>query len=117
LRAPFFGCGNIPVVRSAVVVVAMAAAWPLLRRRRLVEWQRRDSLWRGALARHRMPAGLGVGTRERRLWRVLQARIQERDCRPNVIDKLARDVEWFVADYFYVGAVEVRAPPISGCAV
>lgn len=93
-----------------------------------------------SLPRHRTPSGLGVGTRERRLWRVLQASIRERDCKPNVIDYLARDVEWFLrarnaetvflpepaqscrltcvsADYLYVGVVEVRAPPLTGCAV
>jgi hypothetical protein len=91
-----------------------------------------------ALGRHRTPEGLGVGTRESRLWRELRGRIRERDClqHTNSID----GIQWFVrarnaetiffphaarpctyicvsVDYLYVGTVEVRASPVIGCAV
>jgi hypothetical protein len=91
-----------------------------------------------ALGRHRTPEGLGVGTRESRLWQALRGRIRERDCweHTNSVD----DLQWFVrarnaetvffphaarpcthvcvaVDYLYVGAVEVRASPVIGCAV
>jgi hypothetical protein len=95
-----------------------------------------------ALGRHRTPEGLGVGTRESRLWRELRGRIRERDCSgrikpPNWPDPTAEGAEWFVraknaetiffphparactswcsVDYLYVGAVEVRASPVIGC--
>lgn len=97
-----------------------------------------------ALGRHRTPEGLGVGTRESRLWRELRGRIRERDCSgrikpPNWPDPTGAGAEWFVrannaetiflphaaractswcsVDYLYVGAVEVRASPVIGCAV
>jgi hypothetical protein len=93
-----------------------------------------------ALARHRTPEGLGVGTRESRLWRELRGRIRERDCDQYLMGAVT-DLEWFVraknaetiffpeaarschlpgtcvgADYLYVGIVEVRASPVMGCA-
>jgi hypothetical protein len=98
-----------------------------------------------ALARHRTPEGVGAGTRESRLWRELRGRIRERDCsirpRPPNSPPAVEDVEWFVratnaetiylpeearncrfpggcvgVDYLYVGSVEVRASPVTGCA-
>jgi hypothetical protein len=92
-----------------------------------------------ALARHRTPEGLGVGTRESRLWQELRGRIRERDCDEHLVGAVT-DLQWFVrarnaetiffphaaqpctyvcvgVDYLYVGAVEVRASPVIGCAV
>jgi hypothetical protein len=94
-----------------------------------------------ALGRHRTPEGLGVGTRESRLWRELRGRIRERDCDQYLMGAVT-DLEWFVraanaetvffpeaarschlpgtcvgADYLYVGQVEVRASPLIGCAL
>jgi hypothetical protein len=92
-----------------------------------------------ALGRHRTPEGLGVGTRESRLRRELRGRIGERDCNPHMVGSVT-DRQWFVratnaetvffpqaaqpctyvcvgVDYLYVGAVEVRASPVIGCAV
>jgi hypothetical protein len=98
-----------------------------------------------ALGRHRTPEGLGVGTRESRLWRELDGRIRERDdsgrYRPPNSPIPLEGAEWFVraknaetiffpeaarscrlpgacvgVDYLYVGIVEVRASPVMGCA-
>jgi hypothetical protein len=92
-----------------------------------------------ALGRHRTPEGLGVGTRESRLWRELRGRIRERDCDQLRLGAVT-DLQWFVraknaetiffphaarpctytcvsVNYLYVGTVEVRASPVIGCAV
>ena len=92
-----------------------------------------------ALGRHRTPEGLGVGTRESRLWRELRGRIRERDCKELVMSP-TDGIHWFVrarnaetiyfpqaarpctytcvsVDYLYVGTVEVRTSPVIGCAV
>jgi hypothetical protein len=92
-----------------------------------------------ALGRHRTPEGLGVGTRQSRLWQELRGRIRERDCKESVITTDGSDLHWFVrarnaetvffphaarpctyvcvsVDYLYVGTVEVRASPVIGCA-
>jgi hypothetical protein len=88
------------------------------------------------LGRHRTPEGLGVGTRESRLWRELRGHIRERECW-----RQGRRNQWFVRDknaetiffpqsarscphtgcptvlYVYVGSVEVRTSPVIGCTV
>jgi hypothetical protein len=92
-----------------------------------------------ALGRHRTPEGLGVGTRQSRLWRELGGRIRERDCNQHMMGSVT-DLQWFVrakdaetiffphaarpctytcvsVDYLYVGTVEVRASPVIGCAM
>jgi hypothetical protein len=92
-----------------------------------------------ALGRHRTPDGLGVGTRENRLWQELRGRIRERDCNQHMVGSVT-DLQWFVrarnaetiffphaarpctytcvaVDYLYVGTLEVRAAPVIGCAV